>query len=242
MSNTNNTTISPIVATFFRKLCKALKNPSLALYYIKRKLIPSKKNIHLKSIFDCDFYQNNKDIIDYTKYNGLKIDEIKSKDLEYNVMAAYVKSGSTVIDIGANIGFYTLGLSKLVGMSGFVYAFEPGPISFSILSRNIYANSQILGDNVILNKMAISDRDGKSNLFINTSGESDNQIHHDTNCYEFNSEPPRPKIITDVTTLDSYFKNYEKDKISFIKCDAQGHEYYVLLGSPNLFKRYRNAD
>ena len=117
------------------------------------------------------------------------------------------------------------------------------PLSFAILSRNVYSNTEMLSDNVILNKMAVSDRVGLSNLFINTQGESDNQLHHDIDSYEFKSAPEekaRPKIVTEVISLDVYFQKLEKDKISFIKIDTQGHEYYVLKGAKDILSSSRN--
>ena len=45
------------------------------------------------------------------------------------------------MDLGANIGYYTLILAQLVGKSGHVYAFEPDPLNFEILSKNVKENN-----------------------------------------------------------------------------------------------------
>jgi len=153
-------------------------------------------------------------------------------------MAEHVRPGSVAIDIGANVGFYTLGLSRLVGANGQVHAFEPGPVSFALLSRNCYANAPSL-DMVLLNKAAVSDRNGKTNLFINTSGESDNQVHHDIDEYKYKNEDSRPKLLVDVVNLDEYFKG-KNQNVSFIKIDTQGHEYYVLKGAQRLLSESKD--
>lgn len=70
--------------------------------------------------------------------------------------------------------------------------------------------------------------------FINTSGESDNQIHSFDN-YRFREEPARPKLSVPVVTLDSYCAEHNISP-SFIKIDTQGHEIYVLRGSRELIK------
>lgn len=60
---------------------------------------------------------------------------------ETNLFKKIVRHGMTVIDLGANIGYYTLIASKLVGESGKVYAFEPEPDNFNILVKNININN-----------------------------------------------------------------------------------------------------
>jgi FkbM family methyltransferase len=56
------------------------------------------------------------------------------------VLATFVENGMTVYDIGANAGFYTLFLSKLVGPTGHVYAFEPGMQALSFLWQHVRMN------------------------------------------------------------------------------------------------------
>ena len=74
-----------------------------------------------------------------------------------------VKEGNNVIDIGANIGYFTLLFAKLVGPNGKVFAFEPDPTNFSILKKNIEENNY---DNVILSQKAISDKTETTKLFL----------------------------------------------------------------------------
>jgi len=216
------------------RLIDILRNSKLHSWV---KSLEKRKAVSLDSIFGFDFYQNNKDIIDYTEFNGLSVDQVRKVDPEYNLMATHIREGSVAIDIGANIGFYTLGMTRLVGRLGVVYAFEPGPISFALLSRNINANLDKLESNVVLENMAVSDRAGESNLFINLSGESDNQVHHDIDEYSFKREDARPKVSINITDLDAYPL---KEDVSFIKVDTQGHEYYVLQGAKKLLTEAKN--
>ena len=55
---------------------------------------------------------------------------------EIALLKQYVKKGDIVLDIGANIGFYTKILAELVGENGKVYAFEPDKTNFSYLMKN----------------------------------------------------------------------------------------------------------
>jgi len=60
---------------------------------------------------------------------------------ETNLVKSKIKEGEIVVDIGANIGYYTLIFAKLVGTSGKVFAFEPEPHNFHLLQKNLKANS-----------------------------------------------------------------------------------------------------
>ena len=62
----------------------------------------------------------------------------RGRALEYNYhLQQLVKEGDTVIDIGANLGYYTRPLADIVGAAGEVYAVEPVPVIFSVLKRNV---------------------------------------------------------------------------------------------------------
>jgi len=55
----------------------------------------------------------------------------------YNILRNMLKKSDTVMDIGANIGFVTLALSRRVGNAGAVYSFEPIPSTYNILHKNV---------------------------------------------------------------------------------------------------------
>ena len=62
--------------------------------------------------------------------------------------------GNFVIDLGANIGYYTCILAKLVGKDGKVFAFEPDPRNLKLLEKNIKVNEY---NNVVIVDKAVSD-------------------------------------------------------------------------------------
>ena len=80
-----------------------------------------------------------------------------------------VRQGNVFVDIGANIGYYTILASRLVGKSGKVFAFEPEPSNFEILAKNVELNKC---DNVVLENKAVALKSGKLELFLfpNSSG------------------------------------------------------------------------
>ncbi len=74
-------------------------------------------------------------------YFGAQIhfDHFKSEEADYKILDKYISPDDWVLDIGANIGHYTMRFSKLVGPDGRVIAFEPVPATFDLLASKLYA-------------------------------------------------------------------------------------------------------
>lgn len=135
-----------------------------------------------------------------------------------------VKEGDIVVDIGANIGYYTLMASSLVGPSGKVYAFEPDPINHSLLVKNIELNGF---SNIVTEQKAVSDKNGKLKFYLNKDDVGAHTLY-------------QPKFSCDVLDvesirLDDYFSS-KKIPINFIKMDIEGAELAALLGMPNIIQ------
>ena len=91
------------------------------------------------------------------------------EELKTRVFGGAIKKGMVVVDLGANIGYYTLLTATLVGPRGKVYAIEPLPVNFSTLTRNVELNN--LTNTIETHQLAISDREGESRFFL---GQADN--------------------------------------------------------------------
>ena len=141
---------------------------------------------------------------------------------ESNFLKKFLKKEMNVIDIGANIGYYTILFSKWIGDKGNVFAFEPDPNSFDILTKNVSVNNC---NNVSLYQNSISEKEGLTSLFVNYKDPGDNRI---MDFYAYDGDDGRQKIETRMVTLDSII---DKDKkIDLIKMDIQGAEMLALLG------------
>lgn len=134
-------------------------------------------------------------------------------------MVRSVGSGDVFVDVGANIGFYTVLACKLVGDEGHVYAFDPDPVAFEILRRNVLLNGC---DNVTLEQKAASNEPGEIELFLAKQNKGDHRI--------FQAEDEeRESIAIEAVRLDDYFAGMENE-IDFIKVDAQGADGAIIEG------------
>ena len=136
---------------------------------------------------------------------------------ESQVLKDHLKKGMTIIDIGANIGYYTLLMGQITGPDGIVYAFEPEPNNFRLLSKNILKNNI---QNIHPFQKAVSDKNGSIKLFISKEHRGDHKI--------FETDDKRPSITVDQVSIDDFLK--DKRKIDLIKMDIQGAEHLALEG------------
>ncbi len=140
---------------------------------------------------------------------------------ETKIVKKYVKKGMTVVDAGANIGYYTLLLSRLVGPKGLVHAFEPGKENFELLKKNVELNKY---KNTKLNRAALSNKEGAIKLYLSETNPQDHRIVKDKETRKFEK--------VSAVTLDKYFG--KKNNVDFIKMDIQGAEILALEGAKKI--------
>ena len=141
------------------------------------------------------------------------------------VIQEYVKPGMTVLDIGAQSGYFSLLLSKIVGPSGKVIAFEPLPANFRVLEENVRLNGRT---NISVRQEAVGEHSGEMS-------------------FEFPSNEPTliagPLLdgdsqgIFDVKGIsldDMFAANHVQ--VDFIKMDVEGAEVDVLRGAVKLLE------
>jgi FkbM family methyltransferase len=144
------------------------------------------------------------------------------------VVAATVKPGMTVIDIGAHIGYYTLLFAKCVGPSGRVLSFEPLPGNFALLQKNIRLNN--LQNVRLLNQAVFSRTQG---IVINVPDEQPNP-----GSGSMYTEKGAKQYHVDAVSLDDYCEK-SAFRLDILKMDVEGAEYDVLRGAEKTIDRYR---
>jgi FkbM family methyltransferase len=137
-----------------------------------------------------------------------------------------VRPGMTVLDIGAQVGQYTLEAAKLVGPTGSVHAFEPVPRNFDLLQANVRINGLT---NVAPSPVAISDRNETRTLHLSISR---NAGAHSFAPSEISSGET---IDVSCTTVDAYVEQRQL-RPDLIKLDVEGFELAVLDGARRTLK------
>jgi len=138
-----------------------------------------------------------------------------------------LKPGNIFFDIGANGGFYTVIAAKQVGVTGHVYAFEPGQSELKILRHNIAINHLT---NVTIVECAVGNKSGKAQLAISSDGAMNSlaKTNHPRQCIEHWQS-------VETIKLDDFCQKYGIKKVDFIKIDVEGAEKLVFEGAQNIF-------
>ena len=141
------------------------------------------------------------------------------------IFRSCLKSGMTIVDIGANLGYFTVIAAGRVGSSGTVFAYEPDPHNFDLLERNITVNGF---SNARAFPVALSDRAGTRQLFF-----GDNQTTHSFG--DKRNTGRSESVVTD--TLDNSLKTLGHPQIDLVKMDIEGAEPLALDGMRETIER-----
>jgi FkbM family methyltransferase len=161
---------------------------------------------------------------------ALRLGSFRTAEPEYDLLSSLTAPGDWVIDIGANVGHYTLKLSELVGKTGRVIAIEPVPDTFELLAgnaalarhRNITLVNAAAADSARLAWMSIPkfDDTGLTNYYQAELADAQTESSLQVMC-----------IAVDALELPH--------TVRLIKIDTEGHELSVLRGMTKLLQRDR---
>jgi len=141
----------------------------------------------------------------------------------------YLNSGGIFIDVGAGIGYFSAIASDIVDTSGQVHCFEPNPFNIKVIQKMIKSNPN---SNIVLNDYALGAQDAVCNYYIQ-------RLKRVTKCSMIYSLIERIDETIEVRTrrLDNYLEQKNIDRVSLVKIDVEGYEYYVLKGLSGFLKR-----
>ncbi len=128
-----------------------------------------------------------------------------------------LKPDMVFVDIGANIGLFTLMAARQVGSAGHIYSFEPDAGNCALLRKNVEQNGY---GNVTLIQKAISDRSGTCTLFQSECNMGDHRTYQ--------VSKGRKRVTIECVSLDDYFP--VDARIDMIKMDIEGAEEAAIRG------------
>jgi len=142
------------------------------------------------------------------------------REKRYTLIKKKIDRGMVVVDVGANVGYYSLLASRLVGEDGKVFAFEPDPYNYALLIKNLRAN---VCKNVFPTRMAVLNRSGTMELF------RDKQNYGAHSLFKAAVRNLHNSTLVKTVSLDEFFRGKERP-IDIVKIDVQGSEVGVFEG------------
>ena len=146
-----------------------------------------------------------------------------------------LKPGDVALDIGANIGAHTLPISRLVGTTGYVHAFEPTAFAFAKLEANIARNDQ-LAERIKANQILLSDGGADTPPAALAASWP---LGRRAGGHPLHGGHDMTTTGAQVETLDCYMARENVARIDFIKLDVDGNECQVLRGGMQTLQRFR---
>lgn len=137
-----------------------------------------------------------------------------------------VKPGWTVVDVGANLGYYALLASRLVGPQGRVFAFESTPSTYRTLLENVALNE---AHNITACRVALCDFCGSVSVI--------EQEEDGYNRIGLGGELGAHRVPS--LTLDRFVNERKIERIDLVKVDIEGAEYRFLQGGRATIERFR---
>lgn len=217
---------------FYRLMPIKALTPQLKKIYFRFLNSGGKRSLVIKEIEGVNFELDLTEVIDSAMY----YESTREPDTS-QALRKLCKPGSTVFDIGANVGSHALPMARDVGPQGRVYAFEPVPWAVNKLKRNLELNRF---GNLVLESIALSDVNeidvqmefrASFKIGAGLGVSQDGRINSG-----WWNECDQIKI--QMQTLDSYVSSHQITGVDLIKLDVDGFEGKVIRGALETLKRF----
>jgi FkbM family methyltransferase len=150
---------------------------------------------------------------------------IESDNLDF--LKSFIKKNITVIDVGANIGYFSIEISKYLDSSSKIIAIEPSPVNFLRMQKVVKKKRP--EPSTILVLAGLSEENGWGSLEIDPSNPANHKLTEEVDAAK----------LVELQTLDGITENLEN--VALIKIDVQGHELAVLMGGKRLLREQSPA-
>ncbi|RYG05727.1 MAG: FkbM family methyltransferase [Chitinophagaceae bacterium] len=212
-------------------------NALLRYIFHKKMFAPYFYGVHKRILSNTDLFRSRKRIIHEGFTMDLDLSDWIPQNIYYlgyyerrelNFLRNTLKPGDVFIDVGANVGLFTLMASKLVGANGRVYAFEPFSKSYDNLQLNISLNKF---SNIIAEKLAVTDQEKDMILGFDEMDQNSGMV---SEFAEFGAGHENVHAIT----LDDYFSEFN-GSLKMIKIDIEGGELNALRGMRSILLKHK---
>ena len=150
------------------------------------------------------------------------------EELTTDMFKDAVNEGDVVLDLGANLGYFSLLASRLVGENGRVYSFEPEPYNYQLLCKNIEINGY---QNISAYQKAVSDTAGKLKLYLDDSDTGAHSLYRPATEGDF--------IEVETVKLDDFLAG-KRTPINVMKMDIEGAEMAAFRGMEEIIRANDN--
>jgi FkbM family methyltransferase len=148
--------------------------------------------------------------------------------LHTDIIKNLLPLGGVFVDVGANVGYFSIIGANSVGPNGRVYAFEPMQEIYAILCKNLSLNGL---SNVVAKALAC----------FSSSGEMVMERDEDSGKSHLSPARRDSAMLVSLTTLDDFIHNMNLERVDFIKIDAEGSDLEVLKGARRTIEKFRPA-
>lgn len=148
---------------------------------------------------------------------------------EFHALAdrVFARAPGTLVDVGANIGLTSVPVARRLGVT--CHAFEPDPVNFALLRRNVEAND--VGARVTAHHLAVMDRDGTFELEQSPDNLGDHRVRLGKAAAGAYGEQRRHVVEVQARRLDTVLEGLDLPRPLLLKVDVQGAEVRVLSGA-----------
>ncbi|MFO0956771.1 MAG: FkbM family methyltransferase [Isosphaeraceae bacterium] len=154
---------------------------------------------------------------------------------DYLCHGIVINAGDTVVDIGANIGGFSVLAARLVGPSGRVISFEPNPATFQRLLQNIALNRL---ENVTAYPDGVGGEAGTLDLYMHTKS----ALASLYDSVDGRSSDPNQAVRVQVRILAEIFRSNHLEQIDMLKVDCEGAEYGIFdVMEPGFARRIKQV-
>lgn len=147
--------------------------------------------------------------------------------LSERILRDFLRPGMTFLDVGANVGYFSLLAASLVGRRGAVVSYEPTPE----VARRLRENASLNGFAIQVREGAVADEEGSLTFFKGRSDSEGNSLYPDF--------ATSPSFNVPAFTLDAEAARLGLQAVHMIKIDAEGAEPRVLRGARQVIERFK---